>query len=61
VFADKLVSYEDKAWLDKELAGLCKADFPSELCKQVRLHTGKSAHTVNTQCGAGFATFTSAA
>jgi hypothetical protein len=35
VFGDKLASQEDKGWLDKALAELCKNDFPPELCKQV--------------------------
>jgi hypothetical protein len=38
VFADKLVSHDDKGWLDKQLAELCKQEFPPELCKQVRGH-----------------------
>jgi len=35
VFGDKLVSHEDKGWLDKQLVDLCKQEFPGELCKQV--------------------------
>jgi hypothetical protein len=35
VFADKLVSYEDKGWVDKTIVELLKAEFPAELCKQV--------------------------
>jgi dynein heavy chain len=35
VFGDKLVSLDDKAWLDKQLAELCKAEFAPELCRQV--------------------------
>lgn len=35
VFGDKLVCHEDKGWLDKQLAELCKHEFPPELCKQV--------------------------
>jgi len=36
VFSDKLVSYDDKDWVDKVLADLIRADMPPELCKQVR-------------------------
>ena len=36
VFGDKLVSHEDKGWLDRQLAELCRAEFPQELCKQAR-------------------------
>ena len=34
VFGDKLVSHEDKGWLDKQLGELCKHEFPPDLCKQ---------------------------
>lgn len=36
VFADKLVAYEDKGWVDKAISDLCRTEFPPELCKQVR-------------------------
>jgi dynein heavy chain len=36
VFADKLVSQEDKGWVDKAITDLCRQEFPPELCKQVR-------------------------
>uniref|UniRef100_A0A383W453 AAA+ ATPase domain-containing protein n=1 Tax=Tetradesmus obliquus TaxID=3088 RepID=A0A383W453_TETOB len=35
VFADKLVSHEDKGWVDKAISDLCRQEFPPELCKQV--------------------------
>jgi dynein heavy chain len=35
VFADKLVSHEDKSWVDKAISDLCRQEFPPELCKQV--------------------------
>jgi hypothetical protein len=35
VFGDKLVSHEDKGWLDKQLADLCKQEFLPDLCRQV--------------------------
>jgi hypothetical protein len=37
VFADKLVSQEDKGWVDKAITDLCRQEFPPELCKQVRM------------------------
>lgn len=37
VFGDKLVSHEDKGWLDGQLSELTKAEFPAELAKQVCL------------------------
>ncbi len=36
VFSDKLVTQEDKNWVDKTIADLCKNEFTPELCKQVR-------------------------
>lgn len=36
VFADKLVTYDDKGWVDKAITDLCRQEFPPELCKQVR-------------------------
>jgi hypothetical protein len=35
VFADKLVNYDDKGWVDKAMSDLCRQEFPPELCKQV--------------------------
>ena len=35
VFADKLVSYDDKNWLDKTINELCKDQFNADLMKQV--------------------------
>ena len=35
VFADKLVNYDDKGWVDKAISDLCRQEFPPELCKQV--------------------------
>lgn len=35
VFSDKLVSYDDKTWLDKTVNDLCKETFQSDLLKQV--------------------------
>lgn len=35
VFADKLVNYDDKNWVDKAMSDLCRQEFPPELCKQV--------------------------
>lgn len=35
VFADKLVTPEDRNWVDKTIVDLCKQEFPQELCKQV--------------------------
>lgn len=35
VFADKLISTDDKAWVDSTIGELCKAEFASDLCKQV--------------------------
>lgn len=35
VFSDKLVSYEDKGWVDKTIADLCGQNFSTELWKQV--------------------------
>jgi dynein heavy chain, axonemal len=46
VFADKLVSYEDKGWVDKTIAELCKERFPSDLCKQVGRGLGGAAFVV---------------
>jgi len=36
VFADKLVSYEDKNWLDKQLFDLMRESFTPDLIRQVR-------------------------
>jgi hypothetical protein len=36
VFADKLVNYDDKGWVDKAMSDLCRQEFPPDLCKQVR-------------------------
>ena len=36
VFADKLVSNEDKMWVDRAITDLCRQEFPPELCKQVK-------------------------
>jgi hypothetical protein len=38
VFADKLVNYDDKGWVDKAMSDLCRTEFPPELCKQVCSH-----------------------
>jgi dynein heavy chain len=35
VFADKLVNYEDKGWLDKTLAELMRENFQVDLIRQV--------------------------
>ena len=35
VFSDKLVTYEDKNWVDKTLNDLCRDTFQSDLIKQV--------------------------
>jgi dynein heavy chain len=35
VFADKLVNYDDKGWVDNAMSDLCRQEFPPELCKQV--------------------------
>jgi len=35
VFSDKLVSYDDKNWLDKTVNDLCKETFQSDLLRQV--------------------------
>lgn len=35
VFADKLISHEDKNWVDRAITDLCRQEFPVELCKQV--------------------------
>ncbi len=35
VFSDKLVSYEDKNWVDKAIFDLCRDHFSSDLVKQV--------------------------
>lgn len=35
VFADKLVNYEDKGWLDKALAELMRENFQVDLIRQV--------------------------
>lgn len=43
VFADKLVNYDDKGWVDKAISDLCSQEFPPELCKQVGGHWVQSA------------------
>nr|Q39575.1 RecName: Full=Dynein gamma chain, flagellar outer arm [Chlamydomonas reinhardtii]7KZM_C Chain C, Dynein gamma chain, flagellar outer arm [Chlamydomonas reinhardtii]7KZN_C Chain C, Dynein gamma chain, flagellar outer arm [Chlamydomonas reinhardtii]7KZO_C Chain C, Dynein gamma chain, flagellar outer arm [Chlamydomonas reinhardtii]8GLV_AD Chain AD, Dynein gamma chain, flagellar outer arm [Chlamydomonas reinhardtii]8GLV_AX Chain AX, Dynein gamma chain, flagellar outer arm [Chlamydomonas reinhar len=35
VFSDKLISYEDKNWVDKAVFDLCRDNFSSDLVKQV--------------------------
>lgn len=35
VFADKLVSYDDKNWVDKTIFEICKDSFAPDLMKQV--------------------------
>ncbi len=35
VFSDKLISYEDKNWVDKSIMDLCRDNFSSDLVKQV--------------------------
>lgn len=48
VFADKLISHEDKSWVDRAITDLCRQEFPVELCKQVwqyERHTVSSTYS----------------
>lgn len=37
VFSDKMITLEDKAWVDGAIKDLCKTNFSPELTKQVTL------------------------
>ena len=37
VFSDKMITLEDKSWIDSAIKDLCKTNFTPDLVKQVRI------------------------
>lgn len=51
VFADKLVNYDDKGWVDKVISDPCRQEFPPELCKQVCMYNSDCSRAgLETRC-----------